>query len=122
MAENKQYIEQIQENGSVMISEDVIAVIVTQAVNEVEGTAGLSSKPGTDIVEMFGGKSLGRGMKITIAEDNSLTISCNVSVKYGQSVVDVAKAVQQSITAAVESMTGAKVMTVNVNVCGIVRQ
>ena len=37
MAENKQYITHAQENGSVMISEDVIATIVANAVSEVEG-------------------------------------------------------------------------------------
>ena len=37
MAENKQYITQIQENGSVMISEEVISTIVAHAVAEVEG-------------------------------------------------------------------------------------
>ena len=31
MAEYKQYITQIQENGSVMISEDVVATIVAHA-------------------------------------------------------------------------------------------
>ena len=39
MAENKQYITQAQENGSVMISEDVIATIVEQAIAEVEGSS-----------------------------------------------------------------------------------
>ena len=37
MAENKQYITQAQSNGTVMISEDVIATIITNAVAEVEG-------------------------------------------------------------------------------------
>ena len=37
MAEYKQYITQIQENGSVMISEDVVATIVAHALSEVEG-------------------------------------------------------------------------------------
>jgi uncharacterized alkaline shock family protein YloU len=32
MAEYKQYITQIQENGNVMISEDVIATIVANAL------------------------------------------------------------------------------------------
>ena len=39
MAEYKQYITQIQENGSVMISEDVVATIVAHALSEVEGAA-----------------------------------------------------------------------------------
>ncbi len=122
MADNKQYINQIQENGSVMISEDVIGVIVAHAVDEVEGVVGLSVKPGVDIIELIGKKNWGKGMKISIAEDNSLTIECNVTVAYGQSVVGVAKAVQTAVSNAVESMTGVKVVAVNVNVCGIVRQ
>ena len=122
MAENKQYITQMQENGNVMISEDVISSIVANAVGEVEGVIGLSVKPGADIAEIIGKKSWGKGMKIVIAENDELTIECNVVVGYGCSVVAVAKAVQESVTAALESMTGVKVAAVNVNVCGIARQ
>ena len=104
-----------------MISEDVVAAIVTHAVAEVEGVEALSTKPGADIADLIG-KNWGKGMKIVIAEDNSLTIDCNVIIKYGQSVIDVANAVQQTVTGAVESMTGVKVNVVNVNVCGIARQ
>lgn len=122
MAEFKQYITQIQENGNVMISEDVVVAIVEHALADVEGVAGLSTKPGNDIADLIGMKNWGKGMKIQIAEDNTITISCNVLVSYGQSVVDVADAVQSALTAAVESMTGVAVKAVNVNVCGIVRQ
>ncbi len=121
MAEYKQYITQIQENGNVMISEDVVATIVENALGEVEAIASVTAKPGSDIAELIG-KNRGKALKIQISEDNSLTISCNVIVKYGHGVVDVAKAVQQGVSAAVESMTGVKVNAVNVNVCGIIRQ
>ena len=119
MAENKQYITQIQENGSVMISEDVIATIVSHAVGEVEGVIGLSTKPGADIADMIGKKNWGKGLKITIGNDDALYIDCNVVVRYGQSVVSVANAVQAAVCAALESMTGVKVACVNVNICGI---
>ena len=121
MAEFKQYITQVQENGNVMISEDVVATIVTHAVEEVEGAAGLCVKAGADIADLIG-KNWGKGMKIVIAEDNTLTIDCNVIIKYGQSVIEVANAIQQNVTGAVESMTGVKVNVVNVNICGIARQ
>ena len=49
MAEYKQYITQIQENGSVMISEDVVATIVAHALSEVEGVGSLGIKPGVSI-------------------------------------------------------------------------
>ena len=123
MAESKQqYITQTQDNGSVMISEDVIATIVGNAAVEVEGVAGLSVKPGADIAEMIGKKNWGKGMKIVIGEDNDITIDCNINIVYGQSVVTVAAAVQQAVSAAVESMVGIKASSVNVNVCGIVRK
>ncbi len=122
MAENKQYVTQIQENGSVLISEDVITTIVVHAIEEVEGVVGLNAKPGADIVEMIGKKNWGKGLKITIGEEDVITVDCNITVAYGQSVVTVAGAVQTSVTNALESMAGVKIAAVNVNVCGIVRQ
>lgn len=122
MAENKQYITQIQDNGTVMISEDVICSIVSHCVNDVEGVESICSKPVADIAEIIGKKNWGKGLKITISEDDSVTVDCNINVKYGQSVVTVAAAVQEAVVAAVEPMTGVKVSAVNVNVCGIVRQ
>lgn len=122
MAENKQYITQMQDNGRVMISEDVIATIALQSLTDIEGYAGMSTKPGADIVEMIGKKNWGKGIKVTIGENDDLTIDCNVLISYGQSVVNVAKAIQEAITGSVESMTGVGSISVNVNVCGIVRQ
>ena len=122
MAESKQYITQAQENGSVMISEDVIATIVAHAVSEVEGVVGLNVKPGADIADLIGKKNWGKGMKIFIGENDEISIDCNVTVCYGQSVVAVAKAVQDAVTGALESMAGVTISAVNVNVCGIVRQ
>ena len=122
MAENKQYITQALESGTVMISEEVIATIVSQAVAEVEGVVNLSVKPGVDIVEMIGKKNWSKGLKIVISENNELTIDCNVNVAYGQSVVTVAKAVQEAVTNAIESTTNVKVSAINVNICGIIRQ
>ena len=122
MAEYKQYITQIQENGNVMISEDVVANIVAHAMAEVEGIGSLGSKPGVTLNDFATKKTWSKGLKVLIAEDNTLTIACNIQIKYGHSVVDVAAAVQQSVTAAVESMAGVKVSSINVNVCGIVHQ
>ena len=122
MAEYKQYITQTQDNGKIMISEDVVATIVEHALTDLDGVAGLDTKPGADIADIIGKKTWARGMKIQIADDNTLTIGCNVVIYYGHSVVEVANAVQAAVCSAVESMTGVKVQVVNVNVCGIVRQ
>ena len=121
MAEYKQYITQIQENGNVMISEDVIATIVAHALAEVDGIGSLGSKPGIVIADFAAKKNWSKSLKILIAEDNTVSIDCSVMIAYGNSVVDVASNIQQNVTANVESMTGVKVVGVNVNVCGIVR-
>ena len=122
MAESKQYITQVQANGNVMISEDVIATIVAHAISDVEGIVGLNVKVGADIAELIGKKNWGKGVKVIITEDNAVEIDCNLTISYGHSVVTVAKTAQEAITGAVESMTGVEIKSVNVNVCGIVRQ
>ena len=121
MADNMQYITQRQENGSVMISEDVVSTIVAQAVKDVEGIAALNTKTGSDLADMIGKKSWGKGIRINVADDNTLTIDCDVIVRYGQSVVTVAAEAQKAVFAAFETATGVAVDAVNVNVCGIVR-
>ena len=121
MAENKQYITQSQENGCVMISEDVVATIALNALTEIEGFAGLSTKPGADIADLIGKKNWGKGLKVSLNNDETISVDCNINVKYGHSVVDVAKAAQDAIISALDSMTGIKTSAVNVNVCGIVR-
>ena len=122
MADNKQYVTQIQKNGNVLISEDVFASIVAHAVTDVKGVVGLSTKPGADIAEFIGKKNWGKGIKILVNEDNEVSIDCNVTVSYGQSVVDVAKAAQEAAVNAIESMTGLSIAALNVNVSSIVRQ
>lgn len=122
MAENKQYIMQSQDNGTVNISEEVIAAIVAHAAVEVEGVAGLNAHPSNDIIELIGKKTSVKGVKVTILENNSVAIDCNININYGQGIVEVSAAVQEAIKNALESLAAIEIASVNVNVCGIVRQ
>ncbi|MBE6949950.1 MAG: Asp23/Gls24 family envelope stress response protein [Ruminococcaceae bacterium] len=111
MADNK-YITQAQENGSVLIAEEVLVNIISLAVAEVEG-AELSGKPGIN---------WGKGIKLTIDDENRVTAKCYINVAYDQSVVTIAANVQESVTTALESMAGVTVQGVNINVVGITRK
>lgn len=122
MSETREYITQVQDNGTILISEEVISTIVLNALTEVEGFAGLSSKPGADIAELIGKKNWGKGIKVTITEQNELHVDCNVTIYYGSSVMAVAKNIQENVTSALENSTGVQVLGVNVNVCGIIRK
>lgn len=122
MAEYKQYITQKLEEGNVMISEDVVATIVARALSEVEGVGSLGIKPGITLADFTVKNNWAKGLKITIAEDDSLSIECGIMVYYGSNVVEVAKEVQESVASSIENITGAKVTSVAVNICGIVRK
>lgn len=122
MAENKQYIVNTQENGSVMISEDVISRIVLQALTDIEGFVSVGLKPGMDIIEIIGRKNWGKGIKVDIIDNDQLNVECNVIIAYGYSVMIVATAIQEAAVSALSSMTGIEKIAVNVNVCGIARQ
>ena len=111
MAENK-YITQTQENGQVLIAEEVLVNIISVAVAEVEG-AELSGKPGIN---------WGKGIKLTIDEDNRVTVKCYINVDFNQSVVAIAANVQENVTSALESMAGVTVLSVNVSVVGVTRK
>lgn len=112
MAESKHYITQPQENGSVMISDQVLVNIISHAVGEVEDVS-LSGKPG---------KNWGKGIKILIDEEDNVEVKVYITVSYNHSVTEAAAAVQDSIRTALESMAGVNVIGVNVEVVGIVRQ
>ena len=121
MAEYKQYITQSQDNGTVMISDNVVAAIVAHTLAEVEGIGSLGTKPGITVQDFDAKKHWNKSLKVVIAEDNSVSIDCSLMIRYGYSVVDVSANVQTVLTNAVESMTGVSVTKVNVNVCGIHR-
>ena len=110
MPEN--YITCQDEKGSINISEDVVAAMVRAAITEVDGVAGIATSAGTELAELLGIKSAAKGIKVQMVD----TI---ITVRYGCSVVAVARAVQESVTSAVESMTGIGKPIVNVHVSGV---
>ena len=121
MAENKEYLVQAQENGSILISEEVIASIAALAVREVEGVYGLSATSNFDLSKVIGKKNLRNGIRVSLNGDE-ISIACNLIVKMGSTVMTVAKNVQEAISDEVYSMTGSRPVRVNVNVCGVAMQ
>lgn len=112
MSENKEYVSQSLENGAIHISEDVLAAMASMAVCEVEGVYGLSNA-------ISAKKNSGKGIRVVIAEDDTVSVDCYVVALYGYSVIEVAKAVQEAVTSTVESTTASKVANVNVSISGI---
>ena len=121
MAENKEkdYLTHPCEKGSINISEEVVAMLAVNAAMEVEGVTGFYATLGTDIAEIFSKKGSTKGAKIQVSEDNVITVDLFVTVKLGCAVNEVAQAIQENVHNTVESATGFRVDTVNVNVCSV---
>jgi uncharacterized alkaline shock family protein YloU len=116
MSENTQL--DALEYGNVNISDDVIGIISSIAAAEISGISGLSGKITEDLVEMLGKKNFSKGVKVEI-KDDKVEIDLNLIVDYGVKIPDVSWKVQENVKTAIESMTGLKVLAVNVHVNGI---
>jgi len=117
MAENN-YITRADAQGSVNISEDVIAIIASEAARSVDGVGGFSTSLGGEIADRISKKASARGVKVAV-EEHDVSVDVFLLVKYGSVIVDVAKAVQEAVVSGVEAITGLQVKQVNVTVCGV---
>ena len=107
------------ENEGIKISNDVVAVIAGVAVSEVPGVAGMAGGFAGGITEVLSGKkNLAKGIKVEINEDIA-KIDVNIIVEYGSRIPDVAFEIQNRVKKSVETMTGLKVLEVNVHVQGV---
>lgn len=116
MGEN--YITCQEKFGSINISEDVIYSMVRTAITEVDGVAGLSNTAGAELAELFGLKTLAKGVKVQLVEDK-IKVDAIITVLYGSNIVSVAKAVQEKVASVVQSTTGIEGAEVNVHVSGV---
>jgi uncharacterized alkaline shock family protein YloU len=104
--------------GSIKISDDVVKIIAGIAAMEVQGVSGMSGGIAGGIAEKLGRKNLSRGVKAEVGEKEA-TIDIFVIIEYGVPIKDVAYQIQKKVKNAVESMTGLRVLEVNVNVQGV---
>ena len=119
MADGKEYVSRPDELGNIHISEEVLAAIAAAAATEVEGVGSLAANLGSDIAELLGGKkNLSKGVHITV-EEESVRVDVSILIKYGYTILDVAKKVQSAVYTAVENTSGLTVECVNVHVLGV---
>ena len=107
-----------ENNGSIKISDEVIATIATIAVSEIEGVCGLYGSIAGEIVSKLGKKNFNKGVKITSTETDTI-IDISLTVKYGIRIPEVAWEVQENVKKSVESMSGLNVEKVNIHIAGV---
>ena len=118
MADSKEYWTSASDQGSVRISEDVIASIAAIAASETEGVGNLYSGIGTNVAEFLGKKSLAKGVKVVFHGD-LVEVEVSLLAQYGYNICEVSKNVQSAVRYSIQSMTGMRTSAVNINVGGV---
>ena len=116
--EEKNLNTNIDKEGNISISNDVIATISAIAAKSIEGVAGMTNSITGGFAELLGKKNPGKGVKVTI-NGRDVKIDMFVVVEYGVKIPDVAWEIQGKTKSEVEAMTGLNVVAVNVNIEGV---
>ncbi|MBE0466252.1 MAG: Asp23/Gls24 family envelope stress response protein [Candidatus Desulforudis sp.] len=115
-------VEQVSEMqgeiGAVRIANEVVAIVAGLAATEVPGISAMSGGLAGGIAERLGRKNLSKGVKVEVGEKET-AVDLYVIVDYGIRIPDVATQAQTSVQRAIETMTGLKVVEVNVHVQGV---
>lgn len=108
-----------EHDGQVRIADDVVAVIAGIAATETDGIAGMSGGITEGLARRVSGKNVTRGVSVEVGELEA-AIDLRVIVQYGAKIHEVSRELQFNVKQAVESMTGLKVIEVNVKVEGVI--
>ena len=102
------------------IAPGVVETIVSIAVRDVEGVAGIGDSAASGLLNFTrGGKPSTQGIEVDVDENDELHVSIRLHVMSGHVLPDVAAAVRQAIADAVNTQVGAKVGSVDVFIDGI---
>lgn len=104
--------------GTISYADGVIAIIAGLAAVDIPGVAGMSGGISNDIAEMLGRKNLTKGVKVEVGNEEA-AIDLLVVVEYGYKIGEVAHSIQENVKSAIETMTGLRVVEVNVRVQGV---
>lgn len=105
--------------GGVIISEEAVSSIVTNAAKDVNGITGFSNKP-DDVVSTIKKGSLKVMSPVRVFQDgDDLDISVYINIASGIKIQPVAEEVQRVVKEAVQNMTGKLVSKVNVIIASV---
>lgn len=105
--------------GGVIISEEAVSSIVTNAAKDVNGVTGFSNKP-DDVVSTIKKGSLKVMSPVRVFQDgDDLDISVYINIASGIKIQPVAEEVQRVVKEAVQNMTGKLVSKVHVIIASV---
>ncbi|MGL5000255.1 MAG: Asp23/Gls24 family envelope stress response protein [Cetobacterium sp.] len=103
----------MNELGNIKIADDVVKTISAKAAQDVSGVYKLAGGVADEVSKMLGKKRLTNGVKVEVGE-KECSVEVYIIVEYGYQISEVAHNVQKNVLTAVSTMTGLKVVEVNV--------
>jgi uncharacterized alkaline shock family protein YloU len=106
--------------GNITINDDVIGLIASLALVDVEGVVSISGK--SSFSDYVGTKSrdVDKGISVKVDESSGqATVSVEINIEYGVNIYDTARKLQRAIKNAIENLTGLSVEKVNVTIRGL---
>jgi len=104
--------------GKVEIAPEVIEIIAGIAASEVDGVASMRGNFASGVVERFGKKIHGKGVKVELLEEG-IRVDVYCVMKFGVSIPAVAQGIQDNIRQALINMTALETEEINIHVVGI---
>lgn len=106
--------------GTIEISNDVIATVVGGAATDVFGIVGMASKSQLkdNINEILRRENYARGVVVR-QEENGIAVDVYTIVSYGTKISEVSRNVQEKVKYNLETMLGITANSVNVFVQGV---
>ena len=113
----------IAKSGTTTISDQVVAKIAGIAAREVEGVHELTGTGLTGAIsgmanKVSGSDALDYGVKVQVGQQETI-VNLAMVVNYGSSIPTLAKAVRESITEQLQTMTGLVAREINISVTDI---
>jgi uncharacterized alkaline shock family protein YloU len=106
--------------GFVQIHKEAIAEIAASAIKEISGVSLLPKDFIIQSLEWVGVKKV-PGIRVVVDENNDVSLQIQVLVRYGLSLPDISRHIQDIVKIAVERMADIRLKDVHVHIRGIER-
>lgn len=112
-------IQKINELGSIIIDDHVIASIAGMAAMECYGIVGMASKNATEgFFELLKMDQLTKGIRVN-SEEDKITVDIFIVLQFGVKISVVGENIISKVKYSIESLTGIEVNKVNIFVQGV---
>ena len=108
-------IQKKNDNGSVTVSAGVYTDIAGTAASNCFGVKGMAARSVTaGVFHLLRKESVGKGVKVTFHEDDTITIDLHIIVDHGVNLAAVGESIISEVRYVVTKCTGTEVRAVNV--------